>query len=48
MKKMYNAPQMECVMLSTADVIATSFLALGVDAEENGKFGAIQSIRNRL
>ena len=51
MKKQYNAPQMECVVLSTTDVIATSGIGVGNDDSgllgDTNKFGSIQSIRNR-
>ena len=48
MKKLYNAPQLECIVLSMVDVVATSGIGIGNDDETTIKFGSIQSIRNRV
>lgn len=47
MKNMYYAPELEYVMLSTSDVIATSMIEIGADNDADGKFGIIRPIRNR-
>ena len=44
MKKIYNSPEMEHIILSASDVIAASFLLLGMDDEANGKFKAINEL----
>ena len=52
MKKIYNAPNMECVTLSATDVIATSSLGVandisGLPGGDTEKFGSLQSIHKR-
>ncbi len=44
MKKMYNAPEFRYVMLSSADVIASSFISVGEDNESNGKYGEVLTV----
>ena len=50
MKKMYNAPELECAVLSVDDILteSSSSVVLGTDNDTDGKFGAVQSIRNRV
>ena len=43
MKKIYNSPKLESVMLFASDVIAASLL-MGIDGEENGKFKVIHEL----
>ena len=44
MKKMYNAPEMKYSMLSSADVITSSFISVGEDNESNGKYGEVFTV----
>lgn len=46
MKKMYNAPELERIVLSNADVIATSSIHVGVDGDLDGLFGDVNPIHN--
>ena len=50
MKKMYNAPEMECVKISLDDILTESATSIvtATDSDTNGKFGVVQSIRNRV
>lgn len=44
MKKIYNSPEAEYIILSLSDVIAASRLTMGVDDETSGKFGDINTL----
>ena len=45
MKKLYNAPELESILLSVADVIATSSIHGGEDGDLAGLFGEVNPLR---
>ena len=44
MKKFYNSPKLECIILSASDLITASFLTAEDDSVTNGKFGDINAL----